>query len=929
MFKKSLKIFRNTSIFLVIFGVMFSNIPFYALTEIIDSYIAAHNIVDRAWHLSQNENVVDTFASYRNLTERLKIREAQAAIIAQYTGGLLVYADTVTVGTPKYQTFDDTTGFGVEQSAQSVGASAINWIRVAASPTNDEWIIATRDAANVIKAQVCTGVDGGVSCGAATTITATAGTHGFRNYDIAYEQTSGDALLVYGNATIDVLRKIEWAGGSWVNDAAITTTRTSGTVEWVELTSRNGSDQIGIAYSDTNDDVSAYRWNGTAAADEATAVITATAVTGDVRKFDVSFEGTSGDMLVVAWVAGAGTAATGQLVGTTWTIGTQTGVDNITGFVDLQEPNPSDNDIAVFSHGTGASGNPSEGFEWSGTGVSDGTAGDDVVQNWAANYQLGAVSYLSTTYYGVAVHSSSATTDDIDWWTMNSAGSITNQSVNTRTRGASRFIDLFDYPSLDKALLITADANSDLWVDTWDGAAVTSTAWTDLTSGGALETSLSTAAKDVVDFAFRLSPPPDSTPPTPNPMTFATAPNNFSTTQIDMTSTAGSDPSTPISYLFTSDNSSCGANAGTGGASSGWQSADTTYSNTGLQPNKCYGYTVQARDSLSNTGTASGISSTYTSANAPGTPTLGSPTTSTLALTNAENGNPASNPTTNFAVQVVTTTPSDATWLNQWVDASGNPSASAVWLTDAQLDALVLQGLQASTLYGVQVKARNQDTDETALSAEGQGTTSAPSGPDATSYANTETALDFANCGTTGCGGRISQQITITGTNFGTPANRDVCTSGATNGCIRISNYTVPAASISSWAATQIVFTVPSGITVYGNSGTTCAGASSGICVTQNGNDDPGGALEFWVFPDITSVSPSGAGEAKEGDVVTVTGTRFGSSAGTVLFQNCSGGDIDATAGATWGDTSITNITVPAGITDSDDACDIKVTRAA
>src|SRR3989344_1177443 len=40
-------------------------------------------------------------------------------------------------------------------------------------------------------------------------------------------------------------------------------------------------------------------------------------------------------------------------------------------------------------------------------------------------------------------------------------------------------------------------------------------------------------------------------------------------------------------------------------------------------------------------------------------------------------------------------------------------------------------------------------------------------GSDATSYTNTETALDFANCGTTGCGGRIGQQITIAGTNFG------------------------------------------------------------------------------------------------------------------------------------------------------------------
>ena len=134
---------------------------------------------------------------------------------------------------------------------------------------------------------------------------------------------------------------------------------------------------------------------------------------------------------------------------------------------------------------------------------------------------------------------------------------------------------------------------------------------------------------------------------------------------------------------------------------------------------------MQARDSLLNTGTASSVSSTYTSANIPGTPTLGGATATTLNLTNAENGNPSSSPTTYFAVQVVTTSPNDATWLNQWVNASGNPSATAVWMTDAQLDALVLQGLTASTTYGVKVKARNEDLDETALSAEGQGTTGA------------------------------------------------------------------------------------------------------------------------------------------------------------------------------------------------------------
>ena len=186
-----------------------------------------------AWTFLPLADVLTFEIGGRKISLAPEVQVAQAAAIAQYSGGLLVYSDG-TAGTPKYQTFDDTAGFGSEQSATSVGAVAIEWIRVAASPISDEWIIVTRDAGDVIKAQVCTGVNDGVSCGSATTITATAGTHGLRNFDVAYEYTSGDALLVYGTATADELRKIEWTGGSWQNDAAITTTRTAETVEWVE-----------------------------------------------------------------------------------------------------------------------------------------------------------------------------------------------------------------------------------------------------------------------------------------------------------------------------------------------------------------------------------------------------------------------------------------------------------------------------------------------------------------------------------------------------------------------------------------------------------------------------------------------------------------------------------------------------------------------
>ena len=475
------------------------------------------------------------------------VQKAQAAAIAQYSGGLLVYADG-TAGTPKYKTFDDTAGFGAEQSATSVGAVAIEWIRVVASLTTDEWIIATRDANDDIAVQVCTGIDGGVSCGSITTVTATAGAHGLRNYDVAYEQTSGDALLVYGTATADELRKIEWTGGSWQNDAAITTTRTAGAVEWVELTSRPASNQIGIAYSDTADDVSAYRWSGTAADNEATGVITATASTADVRKFDVSFERTSGDMLVAAPLAAAATTAVGQLVGTSWTISDQGAPDQITDFIDLQETNPSDDDIAMIAHGVTAAGaNTMEGYEWSGTGMVDGsTALDTSATNWAVNYQLGATAFVSATYYAVAVFSDITGADDINWWTMNSGGTWTARSDNLRTRGTIGFVDLFDYPNADKVLLFSQDANSDLWADTWDGVATNGTAWTDRTSGGTLEGSLASATTDVVDFAFRLAPNVSPTP-TLHDIPFDNEKTGDSTPDFEFTA---SDPDGPASIIY-------------------------------------------------------------------------------------------------------------------------------------------------------------------------------------------------------------------------------------------------------------------------------------------------------------------------------------------------------------------------------------------
>ncbi|MDP2930503.1 MAG: hypothetical protein Q8N56_02775, partial [bacterium] len=87
------KISKISVVFLVVLGISFSNVPFYVLSGMIEGYIKTANIVDRAWHLSQDGNVVDKFASYRNLARKIQIKEvlAQTSFIGNsniiYTNG--------------------------------------------------------------------------------------------------------------------------------------------------------------------------------------------------------------------------------------------------------------------------------------------------------------------------------------------------------------------------------------------------------------------------------------------------------------------------------------------------------------------------------------------------------------------------------------------------------------------------------------------------------------------------------------------------------------------------------------------------------------------------------------------------------------------------------------------------------------------------
>ena len=91
---------------------------------------------------------------------------------------------------------------------------------------------------------------------------------------------------------------------------------------------------------------------------------------------------------------------------------------------------------------------------------------------------------------------------------------------------------------------------------------------------------------------------PESDPPTPDPAAFETPPTAASSHSITMTAIEASDASLPVEYLFSETTGNPGA------SDSGWQTG-RSFTDTGLDPETTYSYTVTARDAQGNTTTVS------------------------------------------------------------------------------------------------------------------------------------------------------------------------------------------------------------------------------------------------------------------------------------------------------------------------------------
>jgi len=221
-------------------------------------------------------------------------------------------------------------------------------------------------------------------------------------------------------------------------------------------------------------------------------------------------------------------------------------------------------------------------------------------------------------------------------------------------------------------------------------------------------------------FVAKLTAVPDTTPPNPNPSTWATEPYATGPTSIRMVATTATD-AMGVEYFFDEISGNPGA------TDSGWQDSDT-YEDTGLSPSTTYIYQVKTRDQAINHNETGYSLSRWATTQPPDT-TPPSPNPSTWATEPYATG-----PT---SIRMIATTTSDPGGVQYYFHCLTSGGHDSGWQDGSAYEDL---GLLPSTTYTYQVKSRDQSTNlnetdySTARSAATQPDTTPPS-PDPSTWA--------------------------------------------------------------------------------------------------------------------------------------------------------------------------------------------------
>jgi hypothetical protein len=228
-------------------------------------------------------NTKDTSGNV-NLTNVTNVSRTQPYVLPD---ALMVFASSTTseINYSKY----NSGAWGAISTTSYTPNSMIGYVVVKEAPTRDEYIVVTSDANNDVYARIFS--NGNWHDQQVISLNANGL---YRGFDVAYERTSGDALVVANNGSSNFTYYI-WNGVSWSGPNNYSTTATGAEPYWIQLAEDPFSDEIAMMSLHSNSRVFAAIWNGNAFGNNQT--LTTTAGSATTESIALAYEQLSGEAM--------------------------------------------------------------------------------------------------------------------------------------------------------------------------------------------------------------------------------------------------------------------------------------------------------------------------------------------------------------------------------------------------------------------------------------------------------------------------------------------------------------------------------------------------------------------------------------------------------------------------------------------------------
>ena len=391
--------------------------------------------------------------------------------------GQLAYADkneTSTNSDPRVRAWDGSS-FGPEGSAQAVDKTP-EFIVIKASPTTDEMIMGTLSSANS-ELHIQTRDSSGTWTWNWSTVV---DYNGYRNFDIAYEQSSGDAIVVFGSSPSKDVKYRRRTGGTWDSSDQTLFTPGGSSGNWVRLEANPTNDDIFLGVLTTTPELYAYRWNGsTNTWGDSFSKSSSNIQEKDTESFDIAFETSSGEAFFI-W-GDKNYNINYRRFTTSWQT-EQTAYSSVDGIVKWlkadYDPQAASSNIAIAAI---TQNQKIEFGAWNGS--SWVTRPTPIVARSTIERGLD-VAFEGSSSKAMYIFNQSATLYQMSWRTWTAAGGFSSVTTESGSTAEINFMQAHGYTNGNDIMAVYSDKNEDLYHRKWDGSS-----WTALDT--ALETEIS------------------------------------------------------------------------------------------------------------------------------------------------------------------------------------------------------------------------------------------------------------------------------------------------------------------------------------------------------------------------------------------------------------------------------------------------------